>query len=87
MLAFCCQAWYHADMEKKRKATTLRLREQDLQAILRIRLATGIASDNQAIIFAIHDTVSRIGKEKGIPPSPFYGEGGMPNDYEGGYQP
>jgi hypothetical protein len=56
-------------MEKKRKATTLRLTERDIQAILKIRLATGIASDNQAIVFAIHDTESRLGKEKGIPPS------------------
>lgn len=56
-------------MEKKRKATTLRLTEQDIQAILRIRLVTGIASDNQAIIFAIHDTAQRLGKEKGIPPA------------------
>jgi hypothetical protein len=57
-------------MEKKRKATTLRLTEQDIQAILRIRFATGIASDNQAIIFALHETANRLRKEKGIPPAP-----------------
>jgi predicted DNA binding CopG/RHH family protein len=52
-------------MEKKRKSTTLRLTEQDLQAILKIRQATGIASDNQAIVFAIHNTANQLSKEKG----------------------
>ena len=53
-------------MEKKRKSTTLRLTEQDIQAILKIRQATGIASDNQAIVFAIHNTANQVGKEKKI---------------------
>ena len=44
---------YHGDMEKKRKSTTLRLTEQDIQAVLKIRQVYGIASDNQAIVFAI----------------------------------
>jgi hypothetical protein len=47
-------------MEKKRKSTTLRLTEQDIQAILKIRLAYGIASDNQAIVFAIRCTARQI---------------------------
>ena len=55
-------------MEKKRKATTLRLSEQDIKAILAIRLRTGITSDNQAIIFAIHATANQLqqkGEDKG----------------------
>ncbi len=39
-------------MEKKRKATTIRLSNEDIKAILAIRLNYGLASDNQAIIFA-----------------------------------
>jgi len=53
-------------MEKKRKSTTLRLTEQDIQAILKIRQVTGIASDNQAIVFAIRFTARNL--EKGEPP-------------------
>ncbi len=53
-------------MDKKRKPTTIRLSEQDIQAILRIRMAYGIASDNQAIVFAIHDTDNRL--EQGLKP-------------------
>jgi hypothetical protein len=52
-------------MEKKRKSTTLRLTEQDIQAILKIRFAYGIASDNQAIVFAIRFTARQI--EGGAP--------------------
>jgi hypothetical protein len=47
-------------MEKKRKSTTLRLTEQDIQAVLKIRQVYGIASDNQAIIFALHATVKHM---------------------------
>jgi len=53
-------------MEKKRKSTTLRLTEQDIQAILKIRQAYGIASDNQAIIYAIHTTARQL--EQGLKP-------------------
>jgi hypothetical protein len=52
-------------MEKKRKSTTLRLTEQDIQAILKIRQYYGIASDNQAIILAIQFTARQI--EGGTP--------------------
>jgi hypothetical protein len=45
---------YTFPMEKKRKGTMLRLSEQDLQAVLKIRAYYGIASDNQAIILAIN---------------------------------
>lgn len=51
-------------MDKKRKATSLRLAEQDLQAILKIRAYYGIGSDNQAIVFALHFTANQL-KEKG----------------------
>jgi hypothetical protein len=51
-------------MATKRKTTTLRLSEQDLKAVLAIRLHTGIASDNQAIVFAIHNTANQL-QQKG----------------------
>jgi hypothetical protein len=51
-------------MATKRKTTTLRLSEQDLKAVLTIRLLTGITSDNQAIIFAIHTTANQL-QQKG----------------------
>ena len=47
-------------MEKKRKGTMLRLSEQDLQAVLKIRAYYGIASDNQAMILAINLTARQI---------------------------
>jgi len=47
-------------MEKKRKTTTIRLAEQDIAAVLKIRQAYGIASDNQAIIFALHSEANRL---------------------------
>ncbi len=52
-------------MEKKRKSTTLRLEAEDIQAVLKIRQAYGIASDNQAIVFAIRFTARQI--EGGAP--------------------
>ncbi len=55
-------------MEKKRKATTLRLEEKDIKAILAIRMHYGLASDNQAIIFAIRSTANQLeqkGESKG----------------------
>ncbi len=47
---------YYDSMEKKRKATMVRLSEDDLRAILVIRMQTGITSDNQAIVYALHRT-------------------------------
>jgi len=47
-------------MDKKRKATTIRLSDEDIKAILLIRLHYGLASDNQAIILAIRNTVHQI---------------------------
>ena len=54
-------------MDKQRKATALRLREQDIQAILTIRQYYGIASDNQAIVLAINLIARQI--EEGRAPS------------------
>ncbi len=51
---------------KQRKAKLMRLTEQDIQAILKIRQAYGIASDNQAIIYAIHATARQL--EQGLKP-------------------
>ena len=48
-------------MEKKRKGTMLRLSEQDLQAVLKIRAYYGITSDNQAehgtFAFLFHSSI------------------------------
>ena len=58
-------------MKKLKKVTTLRLEEADIQAILKIRLAYGIASDNQAIILALRIVAQQL--EKGgaaFPPAP-----------------
>jgi hypothetical protein len=55
-------------MEKqKRQSKTLRLSEEDIEAVLRIRQAYKIATDNQAIIFAIHQVGKQIRKEIGGP--------------------
>jgi hypothetical protein len=47
-------------MEKKRKATMVRLSEEDIRAILQIRMQTGIRSDNQAIVYALHFTARHL---------------------------
>jgi len=54
-------------MDTQRKATALRLREQDIQAILTIRQYYGITSDNQAIVLAINLVARQI--EEGRAPS------------------
>jgi hypothetical protein len=52
-------------MEKKGKATMVRLTEEDLKAILAIRMQTGIRSDNQAIVYAIRFTAKHQSEQKG----------------------
>ena len=47
-------------MDTKRKTTTIRLSEEDIKAILAIRMHYGIASDNQAIIYAIRFTAQHL---------------------------
>jgi len=49
--------------KKKRKATMVRLSEDDLRAILVIRMQTGITSDNQAIVYALHRTARHLESE------------------------
>ncbi len=56
---------YHSGMRRQRKATTLRLEEIDIKALETIKQHYGIASDNQAVILAIHITVKQI--EGGAP--------------------
>jgi hypothetical protein len=56
-------------MDKKRKSKTLRLSEEDVQAILRIRQAYAIATDNQAIVFAIHQVDQQLRKKDDDRPS------------------
>jgi hypothetical protein len=52
-------------MDKKRKATPIRLPDEDIKAILLIRLHHGLASDNQAIILAIDNTANGIEQKEG----------------------
>jgi hypothetical protein len=47
---------------RQRKATTLRLEEQDIKALEKIKQYYGIVSDNQAIILAIQLTARQIEK-------------------------
>ncbi len=52
-------------MEKKRKATTIRLSDEDIKALLLIRLHYGLASDNQAILLALHSTAKPLEQKGG----------------------
>ena len=52
-------------MKRQRKATTLRLEEQDIQALERIKQYYGIASDNQAVVLALQLLVKQIEKGAG----------------------
>jgi len=54
-------------MNTERKATTLRLTEQDIQAVLTIRQYYGCASDNQAIILALNLVARQIEEGKMVP--------------------
>jgi hypothetical protein len=55
-------------MDTQRKSTTLRLTEQDIQAILTVRQYYGIASDNQAIILALNLLARQIEEGRAQPP-------------------
>jgi len=52
-------------METKRKTTTIRLSDEDMQAILAIRMQYGLASDNQAIIFAVRSIANQLQSKGG----------------------
>lgn len=55
--------------KKQRKATTLRLETQDIEALNAIKAAYGIVADNQAIILAIRTMARQLQKgEHRIPP-------------------
>ncbi len=54
---------YHRGMDKQR---TIRLSEQDMQAIVAIREEYGLTSDSEAIRFALHTTWREI-KRHGNP--------------------
>ncbi len=49
--------WYAVSMQK---AKTIRLTEQDKQAIVAIRAYYGLTSDNEAIRFALHKVLREI---------------------------
>jgi hypothetical protein len=56
-------------MEKKqRKATTLGLEAQDIEAVKAIKEAYGIVSDNQAIILAIRTVARQVQKGERVFP-------------------
>ena len=55
-------------MKKQRKATTLRLEEQDIKALETLKQYYGIGSDNQAILLAIQLVARQI--EEGRASSP-----------------
>ena len=57
-------------MEKHREAAALRLTEQDIQAILKIRQYYGISSDNQAIVQAINLVARQIEEARASSPAP-----------------
>jgi hypothetical protein len=55
-------------MKRQRKATTLRLEEEDLKALEKLKQYYGIGSDNQAILLAIRLIARQI--EEGRASSP-----------------
>ncbi len=57
-------------MDTKRKTTTIRLSDEDMKAVLAIRMQYGLASDNQAIIFAIRSIANQlqVKGEQGLKP-------------------
>jgi hypothetical protein len=57
-------------MKKQRKATTLRLEEQDIKALETLKQYYGIGSDNQAIILAIQIAVRQIEEGRASSPAP-----------------
>ncbi len=51
---------YHSGMDKQHKAKTIRLDEQDWQAIAAIKEHSGIHSDNDAIRFALREVLRQL---------------------------
>jgi hypothetical protein len=58
---------YHSGMDKQQKAKTIRLDEQDWQAIAAIKEHSGIRSDNDAIRFALRELFRQL-KRQGLKP-------------------
>jgi hypothetical protein len=63
-------------MKKQRKATTLRLEEQDIKALETLKQYDGIGSDNQAIILAIQLVARQIEEGRASSPAPEKGTPG-----------
>jgi hypothetical protein len=63
-------------MKKQRKATTLRLEEQDIKALETLKQYYGIGSDNQAIILAIQLVARQIEEGRASSPAPEKGTPG-----------
>jgi hypothetical protein len=57
-------------MKKQRKATTLRLEEQDIKALETLKQYYGIRSDNQAILLAIQLIARQIEEGRASSPAP-----------------
>ena len=61
--------WYAVSMQKPQKAKTIRLTEQDRQAIVRLRDYYALSSDNEAIRFALKQALRAI-EQQPIHPKP-----------------
>jgi hypothetical protein len=61
---------YDVGMDTKRKTTTIRLSDEDMRAILAIRMHYSLVSDNQAIVFAVRSIAKQLQQkgEQGEPP-------------------
>ncbi len=67
ILTLICQACYAKGMDKQR---TIRLSEQDVQAIAAIREEYGFTSDSEALRFAVHTLWREIKRERNSTQTP-----------------
>ena len=62
--------WYHMAMEKKYKTRTLRLTDQDQQAIVLLKEYYGLTSENEVIRMALRMALREIQRTLATPPKP-----------------
>ncbi len=60
--------WYHRAMEKPLKARTIRLTEQDEEAIVALKAYYGITSENEVIRLALRAALREITGNPSPPP-------------------
>ena len=58
---------HHSTMKKQRRATTIRLQDQDREALAAIREHYGVVSDNDVIRIALRELLRAIKKEEKSP--------------------